>query len=537
MVGVTNNNAAPARQETTPQAVVQARRTLSIIWLVPIAALGIAGWLVYKAIAEKGPVATIMFKSAEGLEAGQTKVKYKDVEVGSVDGIRFGPNLSNVLVTVKLDREMRPYLTDDARFWVVRARINLSQVSGLGTLLSGSYIAMEPGSPGAEKSSFEGLETPPAVTMDTPGTQYVLRADGLGSLEIGSPVYFRQVRVGEVTGYRLEPGSDDVSIEVFISAPHDQRVRTNSRFWNAGGIDVALDAGGFRLHTESVVTLLVGGIAFDNPVGLESAVAATTGTEFRLYPNREAVSRPVYTRKTHYLAYFDGSARGLAVGGPVELRGIHAGTVVDIKPRLDLRQNSFQIPVLLELQMDRFELVGLDQPSTDLSSLAEELIRRGLRAQLTVGNILTGQLAVSLDIYPDTPAVDVSYENEYPIIPTIPTDVEEIKAGVLDLVESIQRLPIQQIGDNLNETLAGLNEIVHSSDVRDSLANVNHATEQLKQTLERAEKSVAALGQDSPVYGELMRTLQELSAAARALRSMTEYLERRPEALLKGKAR
>lgn len=537
MASATDNAAVPAEHRSAPEAAIQARRTLSIVWLVPIAALGIAGWLVYKAITEKGPVVTILFSSAEGLEAGQTKVKYKDVEVGSVDSIRFGEKLSHVVVTVSLDKEMRPYLTDGARFWVVRARVNLSQVSGLGTLLSGSYIAMEPGTPGAEQSSFEGLETPPAVTMDTPGTQYVLHSEGLGSLEVGSPIYFRQVRVGEVTGYRLEAGRDEVSIDVFISAPHDQRVRTNSRFWNAGGIDIILDTGGFRLYTESVVTLLVGGIAFENPLNLGTADAAAAGSEFRLYPNREAVSKQVYTRKTHYLAYFDGSARGLAVGGPVELRGIHAGTVIDIKPRLDLRQNTFEVPVLLELQLDRFDIVGLDEPSGDLASLAEELVKRGLRAQLTVGNILTGQLAVSLDIHPEAPPVALRYENEYPIIPTVPTDVEEIKAGVLDLVAAIQRLPIQEIGENLNETLARLNEIVHSGDVRDSLANVNHATEQLKQTLERAEKSVAGLGQESPVYGELMRTLKELSGAARALRSMTEYLERRPEALLKGKAR
>ena len=216
----------------TAQAVVQTKKSVSIVWIVPLVALLIGGWLAYRAITGKGPTIRIAFESAAGLEAGKTKIKFKDVEVGQVEDIRLNPDMSQVIVTARLTKNAKQYLSEHTRFWVVRARVAGGGVSGLGTLFSGAYIAIDPGKPGKTIRSFKGLETPPIVTTDLPGRHFMLKAERLGSLDIGKPVYFRQIQVGQVVAYEMEKDGHAVDIKIFIHAPHHERVHKNTRFWN-----------------------------------------------------------------------------------------------------------------------------------------------------------------------------------------------------------------------------------------------------------------------------------------------------------------
>ncbi|MEA1945977.1 MAG: MlaD family protein, partial [Thermodesulfobacteriota bacterium] len=264
------------------QAVVKPKKSISIVWIVPLVALLIGGWLLYKAVTEKGPTITITFESAEGLEVGKTKIKFKDVEVGQVEDIQLSPDLSQVMVTAQLTRDVKDYLSENTRFWVVRARVGGGAVSGLGTLFSGAYIGMDPGKPGKTARSFKGLDTQPIVTTDLPGRHFVLKSERLGSLNVGKPVYFRQIRVGQVVAYEMEKDGQAVDIKIFIYAPHHERVHKNTRFWNAGGLDVSVDAGGIKVNTESFVAIMIGGIAFENPKDLEPGPAAKEGEIFRL---------------------------------------------------------------------------------------------------------------------------------------------------------------------------------------------------------------------------------------------------------------
>ncbi len=236
-----------------PQAVVQSKKQISIVWLIPIVAILIGGWLAYKGLSEKGPMVTITFESAEGLEAGKTQVKYKDVNIGEVASIRFSEDLSRVLVTAELVKEATPFLTENTQFWVVRPRVTASGVSGLGTLFSGAYIGMDPGKEGNSARRFEGLEIPPVVTTGMPGRNFLLQANSLGSLDFGAPVYYRQIQVGQVIGYQLDASGRSLSIKIFVNAPHDKLVRNNTRFWNASGLDLKLDADGIKLNTQSLV--------------------------------------------------------------------------------------------------------------------------------------------------------------------------------------------------------------------------------------------------------------------------------------------
>ena len=243
-------------------AVPKSRRSLQLVWVIPIVAALVGGWLAVKTILEQGPTITITFKTAEGLEAGKTKIKYKDVEIGVIHSVVLSKDLSRVIATADLVKEAEPYLVEDTNFWVVRPRISGGGVSGLGTLLGGSYVGTDIGKSKNKRHDFIGLEEPPVFAADVPGRHFVLRADTLGSLNIGEPVYFRKLQVGQVTAYELDKDGKGLTVKIFINAPYDQYVNPNTRFWNASGIDVTVDASGLRVNTESLVSILIGGIAF-----------------------------------------------------------------------------------------------------------------------------------------------------------------------------------------------------------------------------------------------------------------------------------
>ena len=248
-----------------PEAVVQTRSRISLVWLIPLVAAAIGAWLAYKAYSEQGPEIAISFKTAEGLQAGKTKLRYKQVEFGVVERIELSPDISKVIVTARLEKGSEKFLTDKTRFWVERARVSAGSVQGLGTLLGGAYIGIDPVATGKPTNEFTGLEVPPVVTAGEPGRHFMLHAKELGSVEVGAPVYFRQIRVGEVVSYVLDDSGASVDIQIFVEAPHDQRVRENTRFWNASGVNVSLGAGGLQIDTASLTSILIGGIAFENP--------------------------------------------------------------------------------------------------------------------------------------------------------------------------------------------------------------------------------------------------------------------------------
>ncbi|MBT8365104.1 MAG: MCE family protein [Deltaproteobacteria bacterium] len=568
-----------------PEAVVTTRkRQISIVWLVPLVALLIGAWLIYKTISEKGPTVTISFKSAEGLEAGKTQIKYKNVELGQVTKIHLTPDLSRVLVTAELVKAAQDFLSANTRFWVVRARVAAGQVSGLGTLFSGAYISLDPGKPGLPVSHFEGLETPPVVTTDLPGRHFILDASRLGSLDIGAPVYYRQIKVGQVVGYKLEEDGQAVTVKIFINDPIDKLVYRNTRFWNASGLDFVVDASGIRVNTESIVTILVGGIAFDTPTNLEPGGPAEDGDTFKLYDSRERIFDKTYTEKSRWLLYFEGSVRGLTVGSPVEFRGIPIGQVLDINMEYNVKESAFLIPVLIEIEQERIKVIG-DLNQTDRNKQTDYLVAQGMRAQLKTGSLITGQLYVELDFHPDAEPAQINWEGRYPQMPTVPTSMDEITTSVTQLLKKLEKLPIEQIGNDLRDTVQGAKRLVNSAELQESITALNQTLNQAQQfaatlnqvitpelrsavsnlnttlkhtrqlaqnfdrtvvpeldaTLKKAQSTLnaikGAVSKDSPLYYELMRVLKELSGAARSIRVMADYLERNPDALIYGKGK
>jgi len=509
--------------DAIPEAVVSQRSGVSVVWLIPLIAALIGGWLAWKTLSEQGPTITITFKSAEGLEAGKTKIRYKDVEVGQVETIELSKDLTHILVTAKLVKGSEEYLTDKTRFWVVRASVKAGQVTGLSTLLSGAYIGIDPVTEGKRARHFEGLETPPVVTTGQPGRHFLLKADRRGSLDVGAPVYYRQIRVGEVVAYDVGEDADSIDFKVFVHAPYDQKVRENTRFWNASGVDVSVTAQGVNVETESLTSILIGGIAFGAPDNEAAGAVAKEEQVFHLYKNREDARRKQYAEKRRFLLYFDGSVRGLSAGAPVEFRGIQIGEVVDVKLQLNLTTKEFQIPVLIDIEPERVEPTGEFPPEWEQltkherqNRFFEQLVAQGMRAQLSTGNLLTGKLYVDMGIHDKVKTAAIDYSGEYPVLPTIPTSLEEMTSRVASILDKLEKLPIDRIGSNLDKTLEGLQLTVT----------------QTQKTLAALEKTVST---DSPLQQELQQTLDELSGAARSLRLLADYLERHPEAILRGK--
>jgi paraquat-inducible protein B len=546
-----------------PTSRVVRRERLSVVWLLPVLALLVGGWLAYQSYAERGPSVQVDFPTAAGLQAGKTKVKYKDVDIGTVTAIDVSPDLDHVVVTAELRHGSEQFLAADSRFWVARPRITASQVSGLETLLSGAFVAVDPGGSKQQRRHFQGLADPPVITTDAPGRRYRLRSDALGSLNLGVPVYYRDIQVGQVTSYELDDDGGAVTVDVFVNSPHDALVRTNTRFWNASGIDVQLGADGLQVDTQSVISLLIGGVAFDTPDDLEATGAVAPADQFfPLYPNRRAASEQVYLHKERYLMIFNGSVRGLAVGAPVSLRGIQIGRVLDIALKFNDETLEFFIPVLVEVEPERVgltrtrEVVLAEDPD-----VVRKMIARGLRAQLKTGNLLTGALYVELDFHADAPPATLSEHDGYRVVPTLPTPLEAVTAKVTQILDKVNGLPIDTIGEDLQATFAGTRALVDSADLKRAIAelanllgevrtlagqlNTDLAPEldgvlaTLRETLEQATGTLAdanaLLGPDAPLGVESVRTMREVSAAARAVRDLADYLERHPEALLKGK--
>ena len=548
------NPADPWAELPAAEIKTARRRRISVVWLVPVVAAIIGGWLAIKTFTEKGPTITITFRNADSLQAGKTKIRYKNVELGMVTHIDLSDDLTHVVVTAQMVKRAAPFLSVNTRFWVVRARVASSQVSGLNTLFSGAYITFDPGASGKGEHSFTGLEQPPIVTTGLPGRHYTLKAPRRGSLDIGSPVFYRQISVGQVVAYHLTPDGQSLEFTIFIHAPYDAYVHKNTRFWNASGLDLQLDAEGIRVKTESLGTILQGGVAFDLPGDVVPAQAAPPDMEFQLYAKYDDIFEQPYTEKKLWLLYFDSSVRGLNPGAPVQFRGIRIGQVKDVRMKMDLAKLEPLIPVLVETEPERIMTEGDYPQGFDESKLMDYLVARGLRAQLKTGNLLTGQLFIDMDLHPEAPPAAISYEGEYPVLPTVKAPLEAITSRLTQILAKVEQIPFDQIGTDLSTTVANAKNLSASPEIRDALRNLSAASNELSQLMDELRTGVAPeikntlseisetaqvletlLVSDAPLQVKLKRAMDEISGAARAFRFLSEYLERHPEALIQGK--
>jgi paraquat-inducible protein B len=532
-----------------PEAVAAPRsaRSIQLVWLIPLIAVLVGGWIAVKTILERGPTITISFKTGEGLEAGKTKIKYKDIEIGLITSVALAPDRNRVVATANLDRDAEPFLVEDTRFWAVRPQVTASGVSGLSTLLSGPFIAVDPGRSKEKRHDFVALDVPPIVTREEPGRAFVLRAADLGSHDVGVPVFFRRLPVGEVVERELDKDGKGVSIKLFVRAPYDQYVTTNTRFWSASGIDVSVGATGVEIQTESMVSILIGGIAFQTRPDAEIAPAADAKQVFQLYRTRaEAMRRPDLD-VVHLVFVFKESVRGLSVGAPVEFRGIAVGEVVRIG--LEFHPRTFTMVQPVEVQFypgrmrahtgDLATMLPLPQTAEGWAKRVQLFVEHGMRGQLRTGNLLTGQKYIAIDLFPGAPKMEVSFSKQPFEIPVMPGALEDIEAAVASILKKLEKVQYEQIGADVRKTMATLDEVLKSTDrlvqrLDAELVGETRSTLQAaRAAIERADRGI--LAPDASLQEDVREALREIARAADALRALASLLESQPESLIRGK--
>ena len=516
------------------------RVRLSAVWIIPVVAALVAIGIAVQRILTEGPTITVTFTKAEGVEAGKTFVKYKDVNIGQVTKVKLSGDFRKVVVTAKIDKSAAGLLVDDARFWIEQPRATLSGISGIGTLLSGNYIGLEPGKSSKERRAFSGLDAPPAVTFDQPGRRFVLQTASLGSIGNGSPLYFRHLNVGQVTGYDLAEDGKAIRIEVFVRAPYDRYVTDQTRFWQASGIDVSLGAEGFSVRTQSVLSMLIGGIVFETHASAEDPKPAAEKTVFALFNSREEAMANPETIISPYVLYFNETLRGLNVGAPVMYLGLPLGEVTAIGLEYDQKTDSARPRVDIAVYPSRFAKHVKIAPRVDVripvaserQSFMQKQVHRGLRAQLRSGNVLTGQLYVALDIFPDAPKVKIDWSKSPAELPVVPSGLQDLQNKINGILVKLDKMPLESIGADLRQLLATLNRMSKRID-GETLPEVKATMEDLKRALAGIDATL--VGKDAPAQQQLREALLEITRAAQGVSTLTEFLERNPETLIRGK--
>jgi paraquat-inducible protein B len=517
----------------------------SLIWLVPAVAVLLGLSMAIRAWSSIGPRVQISFNTAEGLEADKTQVRFKNVVIGSVGGIRLSKDRSRVIANVKFNKSASAFATEGTRFWVVRPRVGAGGISGIDTVLSGVFIGADPGNSSVEKKSFVGLETPPAVTQGEAGRQFLLRADDVGSLDIGSPIYYRRIQVGRMVGVKLGDDGSQIDVTIFVSAPYDRLVTKTTRFWNASGLDVSIGAYGVKVNTQSLATVLGGGIAFQSPSRHADPTPAPPDTVFTLATDQAAAMAPPDGKAVQVSMRFKQSVRGLAVDAPVEFEGVELGHVTSMDLDYDPQTKKFLTVVGAAIYPERMGVVYRKLlPQADLSkqsgsdNMVGALIDKGLRAQARSGNILTGQLYVAIEFRPDAVKVASNSHGATLEIPTVAGQLDKLQDQLASIVDRADKIPLDSIGKRLDASLGSLDLTLKQVN-GDVLPALKDTLQGATQTLGAAKTTLGSVdgvvNDDSSMRRDLEQTLQELQRSARSLRDLTDYLERHPEALIRGR--
>jgi paraquat-inducible protein B len=512
------------------KAVPKKRTRLSLVWVIPIVAAAAGVWIAVTKIMEKGPEITIVFSSADGLVANKTKVNYNGLDVGTLTSINLMEDHKHVIATAAMNPKTEEFLVKDAKFWVVKPRMSGLNITGLGTLLSGNYIGVQLGESKESQRHFIALETPP-LTGDVPGRIFTLKTTELGSLGTGTPLYFRQIQAGQVISYELDKAGQFLDVKIFVQSPYDQFVSTDTRFWQASGVDLSLTAAGLHVQTESVMSILAGGIAFETPVVEPPPSPADAGAEFTLFGNRNEAFRPPPHDPYNFLLVFKQSVRGLAVGAPVEIGGVQIGSVTGIQAQFDAKSAEFSVPVTVTIDPMRYGVKFLNFPkSEDLAAnhkrVMDALVARGLRAELKTGNLISGSLLVAISFFPDEPMATLDWAQNPPEFPTVSGKVEAVEDSVVSLLKNLDKVAVDARGTltNVGTLMVSLDKTLGTA--RGTLTNAD--------TLFNNAGSMIA--PESVMNTELNALLLQGGDAARALRVLADYLERHPEALIHGKS-
>jgi paraquat-inducible protein B len=537
-------NQDPQEHSSVPEeALIKPVRTVSKIWLVPIIAFFIGVWMVYYQWSNQGPLITIEFKTATGLEAGKTKIKTRNVDIGVVKNIELSDDLSGVLVTARMDKNAASILNSDNQFWIVSPRVSLSGVSGLGTILSGPYINMAPGSEPEMSEKFIALEAPPVTPAGTPGLHVTLNSESEFAYKKGDPVVYKGIKVGEFEDIFFNFEERVVYYNTFIEAPYHKLITTNTKFWDISGVQMELGASGVKVSTGSLETLLTNGVTFGIPEGMPVGEQITERSFFDVHPNYDSASEERFKLSAKYIILVKDTIRGLQVGAPVEYRGLVIGKVLAINSLENnhdsILEQGYDIPVIISIQPGRVQqpdnAIGLEfiRKQTSL------WIERGLRATLKTGNLLTGALFVDLQHYPDAPLIETQRLQGYEVVPTISGEFTEITTKVTAILDNINDIKLKAISDNANNMLSQIAQAAQALQSTASTAGIllttvheDKVSSALTDTLANLSNLSKDFSADSETYKELNHTMQSLQSTLKELQPLLLQLNSTPNSLI-----
>ena len=538
----TSTTPAQDRPDNPQAAHVKPASAWSPVWIIPIAALVIGVWTMVQHYLSQGPEISVIFATAEGIVPGETKVKTLDVNIGVVEAVELAEDFESVRVRIKLEPQTTPLLTDDAQFWVVRPHIGTQGISGLSTILSGAYIQLSPGGGSPGSRSFRGLDEVPLTPPSTPGLQLQLLADNASSINVGSPLLYNGYRVGRVEDVSLDSDNGQTHYSVFIESPYDSLVRSTTRFWNASGIALSVDVGGFNVRTESFEALLTGGVTFGIPEGSGRGLPVNDGHTFYLYNDIGDLTENPHVNAVEYVLLFDSSIRGLEVGAPVDFRGMRVGTVLNVGLQewdaLWDADRGTAMPVIIHIEPG---WLGEDTSGAAdaFAAALNQAVTDGLRASLAIGNLITGSMYVALDFHDDVPAAEVTNVEGALRLPTVASGLDQIEASVAKFLSKLQQLPLEDTLENASSAMAEASRTLKDS--RQTLASldsmltsedVNRLPESVVATLSEARDMLQSFGPDAQLQRELVQSLDQLKEVLNDADAVIRTYERQPNAFV-----
>ena len=523
-------------------ARVEKIKRWSPVWIVPIVTALIGAWILFYHFSHQGPEVTLITTTAEGIEGGKTTIKSRNVDVGRVESVTLSDDLNHVILKARLNPDMKKLLKGDSAFWVVKPQIGKEGISGLGTLLSGAYIELQPGRKGEEPAQYQLLDSPPLAAPDAKGIRVVLDSERSGQLNPGDPVLFRGYRVGSVETSQFDTKTRSMHYQLFINAPYDSLVTSNVRFWKDSGVNFDMSAQGMRVEMGSLTTLFSGGVSFDVPSGWERGEQAQEHAEYTLFDDQRSIQDSLYTEHRDFVMFFSDSIRGLSPGAPVEFRGIRLGTVSSVPftiPGIEQQIDSdYRIPVLIRIEPDRFtKQLG---KHFDMEAALKDALQRGMRASLKSGNLLTGALYIDLDFYPnEKPWKGPRQLGGYELLPTTSGGLAQIQQKVMMTLDKINALPLNPLIEEATQTLAqskrtlaetqrtmaALNKITSSKEMQNLPAD-------MQKTLLELNRSMKGFQPGSPAYTKMVADMQRLDQVMRELQPVLRTINDKSNALV-----
>ncbi len=490
---------APEDHEPEIAPLIKRKRGISPVWILPIVAALLGIWLVGRYFAGRGPEITVRFETADGVIAGKTPVLCRSVNIGTVSGVTLTDDLKGVDVTLQMTSAAQRLLRKDTQIWIVRPRYGAGGISGLATLVSGTYVALEPGVSKDTKDNFIGLEQPPVTPRGVPGLHFRLMSNNAGGLDPGSPILYKGLSAGKLETRVFHPETGQVEFGAFIQAEFAHLVRPQTKFWNVSGIDLQVGSGGVQVRTGTLEALLIGGITFSEPPPNQKSDPVSDGALFNLYDSSSDAQKLVLKMPLPYLLLFTESVRGLQAEAPVEFRGIPVGRVQDISFKYLPDDPEHRVPVLIKIDPSLIAPLSETDRAGAQKFMADN-VARGLRATLKSGSLLTGQQYIDLDFQTDAKPDSVVDLNDYKVLPTYPSQFQQLQEKAVALV------------DKAGATLSSV-----------------------QLTLQNVDKTVSGYGDQSPLYQTLSSTLRQLDDTLRSLRSFSDTLDRKPNSLIFGK--